>query len=111
MATSPSSFPKQPYEQFVINFDFKKQLAVSGSSIISKTVIGTINGTDSTVTSDIISGSSISSDKQSVDVGVKGGVDGKIYKITVKVTTDAYLPDGTSSEDFEGETLMICSDL
>ena len=111
MATNPSSFLKQPYEEFTINFDFAKQLAISGSSIVTVQVIGTVNGTDSTVTSDIILGNIISADKQSVNVGVKGGTDSKTYKITTKVITDAYLPDGTSPEHFEGETLMIVSDL
>lgn len=109
MATSPSSFIKQPSEQFTINFGFKKQLKASSSSITSKVVTATLGSTD--VTSTIIAGSSISSDFLSVNVGVKSGEDSKQYKITCKVITDALLPDGTSYEEFEGETTMIVSDL
>jgi len=104
MATTPSNLSKQPYEMFPIEFDFDKQL--DSDETIKEKVVTSAKGTVDT-TSDIITGSVISSDGKIVIVGIKGGVDGDSHKITAKVITTKLLP-GTPAvySKYEGEITM-----
>jgi len=101
MPTTPSSFNKQSYEEFSIEVKFDKQMD-SSETITDQTVTATLNDVD--VSSGIIADSEISG--QSIIVGVKGGADGSDYKITIKIVTDAALPDGSYSK-YESDILML----
>jgi len=104
MPTSPSSFTKQPYEEFVIGISFKKRLD-SDETITAKTVTATLSSADATST--VIAGSEIGTDEYAgyILIGVKGGVTGSTYKITTKITTDKQLPDD-SYQKFESDINM-----
>ena len=112
MSVSPSSFSKQPNEKFSINLDFSKRV-VSGSEITSKTI--TVceyedNAESTVVTEDIIIGSSINADKQSITIGIMGGEDGKVYKIEVLVTTNTLLPDDLTYSKYEADIFLSVND-
>lgn len=103
MPTSPSSIPKQPWEEFPVDIDFKKQMETS-EEITAKAVTAMNGSTD--VTEDIIAGSIIASDKQTITIGIKGGSDGDEINISTKVTTDRALPDATFSK-YESDVMLI----
>jgi hypothetical protein len=106
MPTSPNSFKKQPNEQYNIEVDFSKELNKVSAVISSKEVIATLNGTD--VTDAVIEGSNISSTEMSVIIGVKGGLTGNTYKITVRVTSNEDLDSSLSEKCvYEADILMI----
>lgn len=109
MATSPSSFTKQPFEEFPIEVDFTKQLLVDEeiTEIIS---VKAYNEANSDVTSEIIAGSSIDSGKKKVEVGVKGGATDNNYKISAQVKTNNPKPDSTDSF-FEADVTMVVKEL
>jgi hypothetical protein len=108
MAVSPTSFVKQPYEEFGIEVKFDSRL-VEGEVISGITVIG-LNASEEDVTSDIIVGSEISSEGKSVLIGVKGGEDSKNYKIVVRVQTNMSIP-GSSYAKYEADVTMVVKEL
>ncbi len=101
MPTSPSSMSKQPWESFTIKFDFSKQLE-STELITSSDVLGTYS-TEGDSTTEIIAGTLNFSNY--VNVGVKGGITGRSYKVTTRIITDKQLPDGTYNK-FESDITM-----
>lgn len=103
MTTSPSSFSKQPYEQFTIKVDFNKQMDAD-ELITDSTVLATLS-TEGDSTTAIIAGTMNYSDY--VNIGTKGGVDGNSYKITTRIVTDKQLPDGTYNKFESDITLNI----
>ena len=105
MATNPSGFTKQPYEEWVIGISFKKRLS-SEEVITAKTVLATLTTEDDSTTA-IIAGSEIGTGQWAgyVLVGIKGGVNGNTYKITTRVTTNKQLPDA-SYQKFESDINM-----
>ncbi|HUW49217.1 MAG TPA: hypothetical protein VMW36_10785 [Patescibacteria group bacterium] len=102
MPVSPDSLQKQPYEQFNISVDFKKQLA-SDETITDVTVSAT-DSSDADATTTIVEGSQIVG--QTIKVGIMGGVTGETYKLTCKITTDAIMPGG-NFEQYEGDVSII----
>ena len=90
MATSPSSFEKQPSERYTVLLDFIKRLK-TGEEIQSKEVVATYSGNDAS--DDVLDGSEINTDKDGINVGVKAGLTGRSYKITGKATTNLLTPD------------------
>ena len=104
MICKPSSFRKQPSEQFVITFDFSAVLA-SGETISAKTVTATKRSDGSDVTSTIIDGSSISG--ETILVGVKGGTDGVTYNISVLITSSSALPSAAIYAKYEADVDMV----
>jgi len=108
MATvTPSSFTKQPYEEFVIEFRFDRRLD-SDELITAKIVTAALGNVDAT--SDVLAGSGLDSSCQRVGVGVKAGVTGNDYKISCRVTTDKVLPDGSFSK-YEGDVIMAVREI
>jgi hypothetical protein len=103
MPTSPSSFNKQPYEEYTIKVEFKKQMD-STELITDSTVLATLTS-EGDSTSLIIAGTMNYSNY--VNVGVKGGVDGVAYKISTRIVTDKQLPDGTYNKFESDVTLSI----
>lgn len=103
MPTSPSSFDKQPYEEYTIKVDFNKQMD-STELITDSTVLATLS-TEGDSTTAIVAGTMNYSDY--VNVGVKGGVNGKSYKVTTRIVTDKQLPDGSYNKFESDVTLNI----
>lgn len=101
MPTSPSLMTKQPYETFTIKFDFSKQLE-SAELITDSTVLATFSN-EGDFTADMIAGTLNYSNY--VNVGIKGGVNGKSYKITTRIITNKQLPDGTYNH-FESDIIL-----
>ena len=103
MPTSPSSFTKQPYESYTIKVEFKKQMD-STELITDSTVLATLS-IEGDSTSLIVAGTMNYSNY--VNVGVKGGVHEKSYKISTRIVTDKQLPDGTYNKFESDITLNI----
>jgi len=101
MPTSPSSFSKQPYEEYTIKVEFGKQMD-STELITDSTVLATLS-TEGDSTTTIVAGTKNYSDY--VNVGVKGGVNGNSYKITTRIVTDKQLPDATYNK-FESDVIL-----
>jgi hypothetical protein len=75
---------KQSSEVFTFTLDFGKMLA-SNETISTKTVGAIISETLTDATSTVISSSAISG--SNIQVKVKGGTIGTIYKITIQIIT------------------------
>lgn len=102
MAISPSSFTKQPSERFVLSVDFSKRL--QSTEVIQSKVVGATYGDDDAST-DVLDGSEINAEATGISVGIKGGVTGRDYKITVTVTTNLLTPDN-NAYIHEGDIVM-----
>ena len=103
MPTSPSSTTKQPYEEYTIKVEFKKQMD-STEKITDSTVLATLS-TEGDSTTLIVAGTMNYSNY--VNIGAKGGVHGNSYKISTRVVTDKQLPDGTYNKFESDITLNI----
>jgi len=101
MPTSPSSFDKQPYDQFTIKVEFTKQLDTD-EVITSSEVLATLL-TEGDSTTILIAGSLNYDDY--VNVGIKGGVATYSYKVTTRIVTNKQLPDGTYNK-FESDVTV-----
>ena len=89
-------FEKRPNDEFTVSYDFENRLE-SGDSIASRTVTAEKMPAGTVATDDVIEGTLISSPK--VLIGVKGGVKGDLYKLTVRVVT-------TNTFQYQTEILM-----
>ena len=103
MPTSPSSFTKQPYEEYTIKVEFKKQMD-STELITDSTVLATISSEGDSTTL-IVAGTMNYSNY--VNIGVKAGIDKKSYKISTRIVTDKQLPDGSYNKFESDVTLNI----
>jgi hypothetical protein len=74
----------------------------SSESITDSTVLATLS-TEGDSTTDIIAGTLNYSDY--VNVGIKGGINGRAYKITARIVTDKQLPDATYNH-FESDIIL-----
>ena len=101
MPTSPSSWSKQSYEEYTIKVEFKKQMD-STELITDSTVLATLSSEGDSTTL-IVAGTMNYSNY--VNIGVKGGVDKRSYKITTRIVTDKQLPDGTYNK-FESDVIL-----
>jgi len=108
MSVNPSSFTKQPYEEFAIEVKFNSRLAEE--EVLSQKTVVALNGANEDVTPDIILGSEISSENKSVIIGVKGGENDKNYKIVTKVQTNLSIP-GNSYAKHEADIIMVVKEL
>ena len=103
MPTSPSSWSKQPYEEYTIKVEFKKQMD-STELITDSTVLATISSEGDSTTL-IVAGTMNYSNY--VNIGVKAGIDKKSYKISTRIVTDKQLPDGSYNKFESDVTLNI----
>jgi hypothetical protein len=87
--------PKQPYDEYYVDFDFSKDLVSPDAVSVASVTATDENGADATLVITSAIKQSITSPK--VFVWVKGGVDRTMYVITCKIVTtngEKYEKDG-----------------
>lgn len=99
--------PKQPSEKFPIDVDFALDL-VSGETITDETVTAINLADDSDASSILLNGDAQIQNGDAtlskVVQGIKGGIDGNIYKVSILVTT-------SDSNEYEADIEIIVENL
>jgi hypothetical protein len=96
---------KQPWEKFNITLDWSDELGSSASIASFTTLVYDSSGTS--VGGTILAG--VSESSEIVTIGLQGGVDGTVYTVTSKVTSDQVMPDG-NPQRFEVDVKLTVKD-
>ncbi|MHA2070018.1 MAG: phage fiber-tail adaptor protein [Candidatus Thorarchaeota archaeon] len=96
---------KQPWEKLNISLDWSDELG-SGATISAFTTL-VYDASGSSVGTTIIAG--VSEASEVLTIGLQGGVDGTVYTLTSRVTSDQTMPDG-NLERFEVDVKLTVKD-